>query len=441
MRAMSAEFGISYWQVQQTLTVYLVPYACMSLVHGSLSDAVGRRRVVLVGLVLYAFASMGCALAPGFGALLFCRALQGMVGGVGMIIGRAVVRDCFSGAQAQRVMSAITIMFSLGPALAPVIGGWIHVWLGWRAVFGSMALYALVLAWMVYRKLPETLGLAHRTPLEFGALAGNLYRVARHPEFLLLTTASGLCFVVLQIYVGSAPAIILDHWGGSEVGFAMLTVPIISGYAIGAVASGRMAGRLPPARQANYGYTLLLAATGAMLVLQRFVDHPPVFAQQLLLTSMAFGLQLLFPDHYAAHPGPVWSFARRRHLSAHLLSAGARCADDGRAGPVAVAVDATSRAHRIHFQFRRLVRMAACALVPTALPGGTFLRASDPVAGRSSPSDQPPAAGATGVPWLAPIPIVRSMARKRGSCCRKANSSSRAIKGRKPSRASTARSR
>jgi DHA1 family bicyclomycin/chloramphenicol resistance-like MFS transporter len=295
MRAMAAEFNVSYWQVQQTLTAYLVPYACMSLVHGSLSDAVGRRRVVLVGLVLYAGASMGCALAPSFGALLFCRALQGMVGGVGMIIGRAVVRDCYSGAQAQRVMSTITIMFSLGPALAPVIGGWIHVWLGWRAVFGSMAVYALVLAWMVYRRLPETLGLAHRTPLEFGALAGNLFRVARHPEFLLLTAASGLCFVVLQIYVGSAPAIILDHWGGTETGFAMLTVPIISGYAIGAVASGRMAGRLPPSRQANYGYTLLLVATGAMLLVQRFVDHPSVVVQQLLLTLMALGLQLLFP--------------------------------------------------------------------------------------------------------------------------------------------------
>jgi MFS transporter, DHA1 family, multidrug resistance protein len=267
----------------------------MSLVHGSVSDAVGRRRVVLVGLVLYAAASAGCALAPGFGALLFFRALQGMVGGVGMIIGRAVVRDCFAGAQAQRVMSTITIMFSLGPALAPVIGGWIHVWLGWRAVFGSMAVYALALALMVYRRLPETLGVAHRSPLEVGALAANLYRVARHPEFLLLTTASGLCFVVLQIYVGSAPAIILEHWGGTEVGFAMLTVPIICGYAIGAVASGRMAGRLAPARQANYGYTLLLTATSAMLVLQQFEPQPPVLAQQLLLGGMALGLQLLFP--------------------------------------------------------------------------------------------------------------------------------------------------
>ena len=295
MRAMAAEFGISYWQVQQTLTVYLVPYAVMSLVHGSLSDAIGRRRVVLAGLVLYALASLGCALAPGFGALLVFRALQGMVGGVGMIIGRAVVRDCYSGAQAQRVMSAITIMFSLGPALAPVIGGWVHVWLGWRAVFASMAIYGLILALMVLRRLPETLPQAQRTPLLVPALVRNVYDVARHPEFLLLTAASGMCFVALQIYIGSAPAIILDHWHGRETGFAMLTVPIISGYAIGAVASGRMAGRLPPARQANFGYTVLLVMSSAMLALQRLVVDPPVIAQQLLLGCTALGVQLLFP--------------------------------------------------------------------------------------------------------------------------------------------------
>lgn len=295
MRAMATEFGISYWQVQQTLTVYLVPYACMSLLHGSLSDAIGRRRVVLAGLLFFALASAGCALAPGFGALLFFRAMQGVVGGIGVIIGRAVVRDCYSGAQAQRVLSAITIMFSVGPALAPVIGGWVHVLLGWRAVFASMAAYALVLALMVLRKLPETLPVAERTPLQFGALLRNMLVVLRHQEFLLLTAASGLCFVAMQIYIGSAPAIILDHWGGTETGFAMLTVPIVAGYALGALVSGRLAGRFPPSRQANYGYSLVLATTGAMLALQTLVAHPPVIAQQLLLSCTAFGLQLLFP--------------------------------------------------------------------------------------------------------------------------------------------------
>ena len=84
----------------------------MSLVHGSLSDALGRRRVLSGPWSLYVLASLGCAFAPGFGALLVFRALQGMVAGVGMIVGRAIVRDCYAGVQAQRVMSTITMIFA-----------------------------------------------------------------------------------------------------------------------------------------------------------------------------------------------------------------------------------------------------------------------------------------------------------------------------------------
>ena len=295
MRAMAAEFGISYWQVQQTLTAYLIPYAFMSLVHGSLSDALGRRRVVIAGLQLYVLASIGCALAPGFTALLVCRALQGVVGGVGHIISRAIVRDCYSGAQAQRVMSAITMVFSLGPALAPVIGGWVHVWFGWRAVFAFMALYGLLLTWLVTRKLHETLPESQRTPLHLGAIVGNTLAIARHTEFLRLTCASALCFIALHTYIGAAPAIIFDHWHMNETSFAALTLPIIGGYAIGAFFSGRLAGRLPPERQANIGYGMLLGTSSAMLALQLVADNPPIFLQQLLLAATAIGLQLMFP--------------------------------------------------------------------------------------------------------------------------------------------------
>ena len=295
MRAMAAEFGISYWQVQQTLTAYLVPYAFMSLVHGSLADALGRRRVVIAGLLVYVVASVGCALAPGFAALLMFRGLQGAVGGVGFIVSRAVVRDCYSGAQAQRVMSAITIVFSLGPALAPVIGGWVHVWFGWRAVFALMASYGLLLSLLVIRKLPETLPVAQRTPLHLGASIGNTLAIARHPEFLPLTAASGLCFIALHTYIGAAPAILLDHWHLTATGFAALMLPIIGGYAIGAFFSGRLAGRVLPERQAGMGYTLLLFTTAAMLALQLLASNPPIIAQQLLLASTAIGVQLRFP--------------------------------------------------------------------------------------------------------------------------------------------------
>jgi MFS transporter, DHA1 family, multidrug resistance protein len=295
MRAIAVDFDISYFTVQQTLTAYLLPFALMSLVHGSLSDAIGRRAVVLGGLGAYAVAAAGCALAPSFGWLLFFRGLQGAVAGVGLIVSRAVVRDRYSGAQAQRVMSTITMMFALGPALAPVIGGWVHVWFGWSAVFWTMSIFALLLVLLVLRFLPETLPVAQRQPLHLAGLVRSTLAVITHGEFLRLTAASSLCFMALQAYMGSAPAIILDHWHGTETGFAMLTIPVVGGYAIGAFASGRMAGRLPPERQANYGYAVLLSMTGLMLVLQLAWPGMPVLLQQLLIASTTFGLQLMFP--------------------------------------------------------------------------------------------------------------------------------------------------
>jgi DHA1 family bicyclomycin/chloramphenicol resistance-like MFS transporter len=273
----------------------MLPFALMSLVHGSLSDAIGRRSVVLGGLFVYAVAAAGCALAPSFGWLLAFRGLQGAVAGVGMIVSRAVVRDRYSGPQAQRVMSTITMMFALGPALAPVIGGWVHVWFGWRAVFLTMSIFALLLALLVLRFLPETLPVAQRQPLHLGGLMRSTLAVIGHGEFLRLTAASSLCFVALQAYIGSAPAIILDHWHGTETGFAMLTIPVVTGYALGAFLSGRMAGRIPPERQANLGYKVLLGMTALMLALQLLWPAVPVLLQQLVLASTIVGLQLMFP--------------------------------------------------------------------------------------------------------------------------------------------------
>lgn len=295
MRVIAADFGVSYFTVQQALTAYMLPYALMSLVHGSLSDAIGRRSVVLAGLAVYALAAAGCALAPSFGWMLAFRALQGAVAGVGMIIGRAVVRDRYSGPQAQRVMSTITMVFALGPALAPVVGGWVHVWFGWRAVFYTMTLFGLALMLLVLRFLPETLPRENRQPLHLGSLVRSTLAIMGHGEFLRLTAASSLCFVGLQAYIGAAPAIILDHWHGTETGFAMLTIPIIAGYSSGAFFSGRMAGRLPPERQAYFGFLVLLATSFVMLALQLLWPTNPVLLQQLVLASTTFGVQLVFP--------------------------------------------------------------------------------------------------------------------------------------------------
>ena len=113
------ELGASPLQVQQTLTAYIVPFALMALWHGAISDALGRRRVVLVGLALFALASAGAASAGSIEALYVWRALQGAVAGVGMTVGRAVVRDVADGPQAQRMLSQVTLFFAIAPAIAP----------------------------------------------------------------------------------------------------------------------------------------------------------------------------------------------------------------------------------------------------------------------------------------------------------------------------------
>src|SRR6266536_5906215 len=109
--------------VQQTLSTFLFAYAFMMLWHGALSDALGRRPIVIVGLAVYGVATLGCAIAGNIQTLWLFRTLQGTTAGSGLVVGRAIIRDRFHGAEAQRVMSQITLVFGAAPAIAPVLGG------------------------------------------------------------------------------------------------------------------------------------------------------------------------------------------------------------------------------------------------------------------------------------------------------------------------------
>src|SRR6476469_5695736 len=126
------QLGANALAMQQTISVYLIAYALMSIVHGPLSDAIGRRRVILGGLLVFAVASAGCALAKDLPTLLAFRALQGLSSGVGLIVGRAVIRDVLHGPDAQRLMSQVSMIFGIAPAIAPIIGGWLLRWSCWR---------------------------------------------------------------------------------------------------------------------------------------------------------------------------------------------------------------------------------------------------------------------------------------------------------------------
>jgi MFS transporter, DHA1 family, multidrug resistance protein len=293
--AIAADFHLSKWAVQQTLTVYMLPLSIMSLVQGPLSDAVGRRPVILGGVTLYTLASIGCTFAPNFGTLLAFRALQGISAGVGMIVGRAVIRDLFEGAQAQRLLSLVTMLFAFAPAVAPVIGGWIHVTFSWHGVFAFMALFGASLGVATYITLPETHPKEKRPHLHVGVLAQTAWSVMRHREFLLLALAMGANFAALMSYIGAAPTVVVDHWHLTETQFAHLFVPIIGGLIASAVLSGRMAGKFTYAQQSHLGFLLVLAGSGLMTGLQASIHEPPIRVQQAIIALIAFGAQLASP--------------------------------------------------------------------------------------------------------------------------------------------------
>jgi DHA1 family bicyclomycin/chloramphenicol resistance-like MFS transporter len=152
-----ASLGATPLEIQQTLSAYLFAFGLMFLFHGALSDSFGRRPVILVALVVYTVASVGAAMTGSVAGLIAWRVVQGLSVGAGMVVGRAMIRDLFSAEDSQRLMSLVTLFFGLAPAVAPVIGGWLFVGIGWRAIFWFLAAVGVILVAVSWRLLPETL--------------------------------------------------------------------------------------------------------------------------------------------------------------------------------------------------------------------------------------------------------------------------------------------
>ena len=292
--AIAAEFDTSAIAVQQTLSAYLFAYAFMMLWHGALSDAWGRRPVILGGLAVYAVASLGCAIAGNIESLWLFRTLQGLSAGAGLVVGRAVIRDRFHGADAQRVMSQVTLVFGIAPALAPVIGGALLNLIGWRAIFWLMLAFSVgLLAWVV-KRLPETLPRGERQRLGFATLWNNYRTVLLRTDFALLAAIPTLNFAAFFVYIASAP-VYLAQLGVSTWGFAWLFVPMIAGIMIGATVSGRLAGRLSPIRTIVAGYACMFAGAVLNVLVALFV--PPSIPWHVLpMALFTLGSSLMAPS-------------------------------------------------------------------------------------------------------------------------------------------------
>ncbi|HSW38010.1 MAG TPA: multidrug effflux MFS transporter [Acidobacteriota bacterium] len=296
-------------QVQQTMTVFLFFFAAMSLWHGALADAFGRRRLTLISLVMYLAASIGCALSENIFILMVFRAIQGTTAGVGLIVGRAVIRDLFEGARAQRLMSHVAAIFTIAPVMGPLLGGWLQVWLGWRSIFALMALLAGIVLFSCWRSLPETLPKKLRQPFNAGFLARSYWKVLSNPPFLMAGACLSFVNAGFFIYIMGAPVFLMEHLKLRETQFILLFLPIAVGMMGGAWISGRCAGKITGEKTILAGFLVMIAAAAGNVVLNLLL--PPTVPWSLLpvfiyVTGMAIAmpsLTLISLDLFPAQRG------------------------------------------------------------------------------------------------------------------------------------------
>ena len=290
----AATLGATPVQMQQTLSSYLLAFAVMNLFHGALSDSFGRRPVVLAGVALFTASSVGCALSQTIGELVFYRALQGLSAGAGMVVSRAIIRDMFPPADAQRVMSQVTIYFGVAPAVAPLIGGYLFAHSNWHAIFWLLVVLGALLWLAVWRWLPETLHAQARQPFEAGNLLRGYEQMMRSPRFMALVLASGVPFNGMFLYVLAAPVFLGVHLQLAPTQFFWFFMLTIGGIMGGAWVSGRLAGRMAPRRQIRHGFVIMAVTAVANVVLNLLFT--PHFAWAMLpLGVFSFGWALMVP--------------------------------------------------------------------------------------------------------------------------------------------------
>jgi DHA1 family bicyclomycin/chloramphenicol resistance-like MFS transporter len=254
---------------------------------------VGRRPVVLWGLAAFTLASVGCALAQSIGQLIFFRVVQGLSTGAGIVVARAIIRDMYAPSQAQKVMSQVTIFFGVAPAIAPMVGGWLLIHASWHAIFWFLGGVGVVLWVTIFRLLPETLHVDQRQPFHPKNLLAGYWQLGSDPRFFLLALASGIPFNGMFLYVLSAPVYLGEILGMQPQQFFWFFLLNIGGIMVGALISGRMAGKMAPKRQIRMGFVIMLVIGVVNLLLNGlFTAHVRWAMFPLAIFSLGWALMV-----------------------------------------------------------------------------------------------------------------------------------------------------
>ena len=303
--------------VQLTLSLYMVAFAVGQIVYGPLSDRYGRQPVLRFVLAVYCVASLACAAAPNIEMLLVGRAMQALGSSGAIVLARAIVRDLYSGARAGRELSLMGGIMALAPVGAPMIGGALQSAFGWRSHFIVQCAFGLLAAYLVWRKLPETLRMRAAEPLSLRAIGRSYGIIVRNRAFLAYCGMLSLSFAGVFAWISGSSYVLQEVYGLSAAMFGLAFAAASGGYLVGTALATQIVTRLGLDRTIGLG-ALALAAGGLAGIVPLALGSSSSIPLVAAMALYAIGMGLTQPQTIA---GALMPFPERAGAASSLLGA------------------------------------------------------------------------------------------------------------------------
>jgi DHA1 family bicyclomycin/chloramphenicol resistance-like MFS transporter len=267
MPTIAKNLGVEAGSVQFTLSVYTAGFAIGQLLHGPLADSFGRKPVMVIGILGYATASLGCAMADNIESLTLLRCAQGFAGAAPAVVIQALIRDMFDREDFARTMSFVTLVVMIAPLIAPMLGGHLAEWFGWRSIFWVLALFAAIVTTAIVWKIPETLRAENRQPLRLKTTLRNYFKLFFNKGAMGLMMAGGFSFGGMFTFLTAGSFVYIDLYGLDATEFSYLFAVNIVFMVAMTILNGRIVKKVGSIWMLRFGLTIqLVAGVGLVIV-------------------------------------------------------------------------------------------------------------------------------------------------------------------------------
>lgn len=310
-------------EVKLTLTVFLLGFATGQLIIGPLSDRLGRRSLLLTGLIVYAVVSALIALASSLEWILILRIVQAVGACTGSVLARAVARDLFSGDDLTRSLGFVTTLTAAAPGFSPLIGGLIETYFGWRATFALLAFVGALAAGVTWFRVPETHRRHDNAPALNKAFASYVSLLTQ-PAFIVPAIATTCAMTGLFAFFASSPGIFIERFGVSPALFGLIPCFTVFAVFAGGFSAPKLARKLPGYRSIILGLVFMLLGSFSMLSIS-WIEGTGMFAVLGTLVFFLFGMGIVNPlsTVFALRPFPEKAGAASALIGFFQMAGGA----------------------------------------------------------------------------------------------------------------------